>query len=262
MEQITGLAWLTGHVDDQPRIQRGPCDPNGGLHAAFGTLAGLARRDRTGTGCLVEAPMFEAALAVAAEAVLEWTAYGNRIARDGNRSPYAAPQGLYPCTGSEQWLAVSVETEQQWRALTEVIDRPDLAADPALADRAGRRAHHDRLDEAIGSWAAPMDLDKAVDVLVAAGVPAAPATDPRRASDHPQMRARGFFEDVPHPVVGTHPTSGLPWRATGVDRWIRRPAPTLGQHNTEILGGRLGCTDDELQALEADGIIGTRPHGL
>jgi crotonobetainyl-CoA:carnitine CoA-transferase CaiB-like acyl-CoA transferase len=262
MEQITGLAWLTGHVDDQPRIQRGPCDPNGGLHAAFGALAGLARRDRTGRGCLVEAPMFEAALAVAAEAVLEWTAYGNRIARDGNRSPYAAPQGLYACTGTERWLAVSVETDEQWRALTGVLDRPDLADDPALGDRLGRRAQHDRLDEAIGSWAAGLDLDKAVDVLIAAGVPAAPATDPRRASEHPQMSARGFFENVPHPVVGTHPTSGLPWRATGVDRWIRTPAPTLGQHNTDILGGRLGCTDEELSKLEADGVIGTRPHGL
>ena len=206
--------------------------------------------------------MFEAALAVAAEPVLEWTAYGNRIARDGNRSPYAAPQGLYACSGTEQWLAVSVETQEQWQALTEVLDRPDLARDPELADRAGRRAQHDRLDEVIGSWAAPLDLDKAVDVLIAAGIPAAPATDPRRSSDHPQMRARGFFEDVSHPVVGTHPTSGLPWRATGVDRWITRAAPTLGQDNQEILGGRLGCTDEELQALEADGIIGTRPPGL
>ncbi len=117
MEQITGLAWMTGHPDDQPRIQRGPCDPNGGLHAAFGALVGLARRDRTGAGCLVEAPMFEAALAVAAEPVLEWTAYGYRVARDGNRSPAFAPQGLYACAGEEQWLAVSAATDEQWRAL-------------------------------------------------------------------------------------------------------------------------------------------------
>ncbi len=76
MEQITGLAWMTGFPDDQPRIQRGPCDPNGGLHAAFAGLVALARRERTGEGALVEAPMFEAALSVAAEQVIEWTAYG------------------------------------------------------------------------------------------------------------------------------------------------------------------------------------------
>ena len=117
MEQITGLAWLTGHVDDQPRIQRGPCDPNGGLHAAFAALVGLAQRDRTGSGCLVEAPMFEAALNVAAEPVIEWSAYGNRIARYGNRGPAAAPQGLYACAGWEQWLALAVATDEQWSAL-------------------------------------------------------------------------------------------------------------------------------------------------
>ncbi len=262
MEQITGLAWLTGFADDQPRIQRGPCDPNGGLHAAFSALVGLERRDRTGVGCLVEAPMFEAALNVAAEPVLEWTAYGNRVARDGNRSPAAAPQGLYACAGTEQWLALSVANDEQWQRFCDVIGHPELAADPELADLPGRRRHHGRLDEAITSWAAPLDLAKAVDVLVAAGIPAAPATDPRRASDHPQLNARGFYESVAHPVVGTQPVAGLPWRATEVERWIRRPAPVLGEHNREVLGDRLGCSDEELKTLEAAGVIGTRPVGL
>jgi crotonobetainyl-CoA:carnitine CoA-transferase CaiB-like acyl-CoA transferase len=262
MEQITGLAWLTGFADDQPRIQRGPCDPNGGLHAAFGALVGLERRDRTGIGCLVEAPMFEAALNVAAEPVLEWTAYGNRIVRDGNRSPAAAPQGLYACAGTEQWLAVSVATDEQWQRFAGVIRHPELARDPALADLAGRRRHHDRLDDVIAAWAARLDLAKAVDELVAAGVPAAPATDPRRASDHPHLNARGFYETVAHAVVGTQPVVGPPWRATGVGRWIRRPAPILGEHNGEVLGGRLGCTDDELKRLEAEGVIGSWPAGL
>ncbi len=262
MEQITGLAWLTGFADDQPRIQRGPCDPNGGLHAAFAALVGLGRRDRTGVGCLVEAPMFEAALNVAAEPVLEWTAYGNRIARDGNRSPEAAPQGLYACAGPEQWLAISVADDDQWRRLMDVIGHPELAADSELADLPGRRRHHDRIDAAIDAWAAPLDLGKAVDALVSAGIPAAPATDPRRASDHPQLNARGFYEPVEHPVVGTQPVAGLPWRAAGVDRWIHRPAPVLGEHNAEVLGGRLGLTDDELKSLETAGVIGSWPVGL
>ncbi len=165
MEQITGLAWMTGHADDQPRIQRGPCDPNGGLHAGFAALVGFARRDGTGRGCLVEAPMFEAALNVAVEPVLEWSAYGNRVARDGNRSPEAAPQGLYACDGVERWLALSAATDEQWRALANAIGRPELAADPTLADHAGRRAAHDRIDDAIADWATGLDLDKAIDVL-------------------------------------------------------------------------------------------------
>lgn len=261
MEQITGLAWMTGHPEDQPRIQRGPCDPNGGLHAAFAAMIGLARRDRTGQGCLVEAPMFEAAINVAAEPVIEWTANGLLVGREGNRSPYAAPQNLYPCRGFENWLAVSCATDEQWVRLANAIGRDDLAADPGLATLADRRREHDRLDEVLTAWAADRELTDAVEQLVAAGVPAAIVRDNRRTAGHPQNEARGFCEMVDHPVVGTHPTPTLPFRYASVDRWVRMPAPTLGQHNAEILGGRLGHSPAELASLEEAGVIGDWPQG-
>ena len=146
MEQMTTLAWLTGHVDDQPRIQRGPCDPNGGMHAVFATLVALTRRDRTGVGAFVEAPMFEAAVAVAAEPVLEWTAYGTALDREGNRSPRAAPQNVYACAGTEQWLALSVLDDHQWAALVEVLGSPAWALDAQFADHRSRRLRMHRLD--------------------------------------------------------------------------------------------------------------------
>ena len=261
MEQVTGLAWLTGHADDQPRIQRGPCDPNGGLHAMLGALVALDRRDATGEGSSVESTMFEAALAISAELVVEWTAYGHALEREGNRSPWAAPQGLYATDRPEQWLAVSVVGDEQWRALVEVLGSPPWASDPALADHAGRRAHHDRLDERLAEWAAQVDVDDAVERLTAAGVPAAPAVDPRRTSEHPQFVARGYYETVDHPVVGPQPVTAPPFRYREVARWLRTPAPTVGQHNHEVLHD-LGLTDDEIRALERDDIVGERPLGL
>ena len=84
--------------------------------------------------------------------------------------------------------------------------------------------------------------------------------DPRTASLHPQHAARGFFEEIEHPVVGRQPIPGVPFRYASVERWLRRPAPTLGQHNRELLGGLLGLDDAELAALEAEGVIGTRPR--
>ena len=261
MEQITGLAWMTGHPEDQPRIQRGPCDPNGGLHAAFAAMIGLERRARTGAGCLIEAPMFEAALNVAAEPVIEWSANGLLVEREGNRSPYAAPQNLYPCVGVENWLAVSCATDDQWRALAHAIGRADLADDPTLATLADRRRAHDRLDDVIAAWAADREVADAVEELVAAGVPAAVVRDNRRTAGHPQNDARGFCELVEHPVVGTHPTPTVPFRYRSVDRWVRCPAPTLGQDNAAILGGRLGHSEAELAALEESGVIGNWPQG-
>lgn len=262
MEQMTGLAWLTGHVDDQPRILRGPCDPLAGTHAAFATLVALAEREVNGEGALLECAMVEGALNAAAEQIVEASAHGRVLQREGNRSPAAAPQNLYACRGDDRWLALSVATDAQWRALVDVLGHPTWAKDPTLATHAGRRAGHDRLDAEIGAWAASRELDDAVAVLVAAGVPAAPVVDPRTTHSHPQMRARGFYETMDHPVVGQHPVCTVPFRTVGQARWLRSPAPTLGQHNREILSGLLGLAEGEIETLEADGVIGSRPVGL
>jgi len=234
MEQLTGLAWLTGHADDQPRIQRGPCDPLSGMHAAWSFLVALEEREATGRGVHVECTMVEAALNAAAEAIVEFGASGRVLARMGNRSPDVAVQGLYPCAGSapgrEQWVAVS----------------------------AGRAGVPD--EDALRAWIAGQPRDAVVAALHARGIAAAPVADPRAASLCPQHAARGFFEEVEHPVVGRQPIPTVPFRYASVARWTRSPAPTLGQHNGEILGSLLGLSEAECAALERDGVIGTKPR--
>jgi len=262
MEQLSGLAWLTGHPDDQPRIQRGPCDPLAGMHAAFAFLVALAEREATGRGVHVECAMVEGALNAAAEQLVELTAYGQLLEREGNRSPAAAPQGLYACRGHDpmrnpQWLALAVASDAQWEALVAWLGAPAWARDPALVHHAGRRAAHHRIDAELAPRLAELDRDAAVEELLCAGVPAAPVADPRTASAHPRMRERGFFEELTHPVAGTHPVPGVPFRYESVRRWLRAPAPTLGQHNHELLR-EAGLSDAEIAELETDGVIGTR----
>ena len=125
--------------DDQPRIQRGPCDPNGGVHAAFAALVALEQRERTGVGSLVEVAMFDAAIGIAAEPAIEWSAYGHLVERDGNRAVWAAPQGVYPTATTDRSLALSVTTDGEWQALAAAIGRSDLAADDRRATLEGRR---------------------------------------------------------------------------------------------------------------------------
>jgi crotonobetainyl-CoA:carnitine CoA-transferase CaiB-like acyl-CoA transferase len=207
--------------------------------------------------------MVEGALNAAAEQLVEFSAYGTVLQRDGNRAPYAAPQGVYPCAGSENWLALSIATDTQWRAFAQALGSPSWATDAALATREGRRASHDKIDEEIVRWAADLDLASTVEDLVARGIPAAPVFRGSEASRHPQLAARGFFEECEHPVVGTHPMVTVPFRyATNSQPWTRSPAPVLGQHNREILSQVVGLSDSEIDALEAEEVIGTHPKGL
>ncbi|MDG2028148.1 MAG: CoA transferase [Acidimicrobiales bacterium] len=254
MEQMSGMAWLTGHPDDQPRIMRGPCDPIAGMHGAFAALLGLRTRDVTGEGVFVESPMVEAAINCSAEMIVEWTANGVALERLGNRSRFAAPQGVYPAGGTEEWLAVSVETDAQWAALASLIG---VDADSA-PDVAARVERHDAIDESIAAWVADRPVLDAAAALVAAGVPALECRNHGMLRFHPQFEARGFYEEVAHPAVGTHLMPGQPYRIRGVDRWVRTPTPTLGQHNHEVLR-ELGLDAAEIAALEAAGEIGTVP---
>jgi len=262
MEQLTGMAWITGHGEDQPRIQRGPCDPLAGMHAAFSVLMALEQRKRTGEGLHVEATMVEAALNAASEQVIEFTAYGKVLHRNGNRSPKAAPQGLYACRGEEQWLALSVATQGQWEALKRFLGNPAWTNDPSFNRLSGRLASHDLIDEKMKPFFSERELDKTIEELIAEGIPAAPVVDPSLTYLHPQLKARGFYESVAHPIVGVHPTPGLPFRYTGVDSWIHRAAPTLGEDNSEVLQGILGLSEEEIGQLAKDEIIGDRPKGL
>jgi crotonobetainyl-CoA:carnitine CoA-transferase CaiB-like acyl-CoA transferase len=261
MEQISGLAWVTGFADGPPTIPRGPCDPLAGMHAVLALLVALEHRRRTGEGQLVESTMVEAALNATADQVLEWQAYGRLLGRDGNRGPVAAPQNVYACRGEEQWLALAVATDAQWDALVDVLGAPAWATDPALASGTGRRAQHDRVDAELSRWCAPQDRDALVDRLLARGIPAAPVLHPREAAANPQLRARGFFESETHPVTGTHELPGLPMRFSELARWYGAPAPTLGQHTEEVLRELLGLGDDALAELRAERITGTRPVG-
>jgi crotonobetainyl-CoA:carnitine CoA-transferase CaiB-like acyl-CoA transferase len=263
MEQLSGMAWLTGHPDGPPMAPRGVCDPLAGAHAAFVVLAALEHRDRTGSGLLVEVPMIEVALNVTAEQMLQHQCTGELMEREGNKARHAAPQNVYACAGEEQWIALAVEDEAQWQALGHVVGQPPWCRDPRLATAPGRRRQHDLLDAELGAWCAARSSADAVAILTGAGVPAAAVVLPPEVVDNEQLRARGFFEELHHPLSGRDRYAGLPYgRPDVAERWWRTHPPLLGEHNREVLQGELGHGDDELADWEERHVIGTRPLGV
>ncbi len=262
IEDASGLTWLTGHPDLLPFEPYTVGDPNAGLHALFGLLLALQHRRRTGEGTMVEASMVDAALNVAAEQVIEHSAYGALLSRQGNRGPTAAPQNLYRVAKPDEsawddsWVAVAVATDDHWRALRVALGDPAWAAGPELETLAGRRRAQDEIDARLAEWCRDKQADEVIGRLSEAGVPVAGVTQPHDQPDLPPFRSRHFFEEVKHPVIGNSRYSTLPIRfERGPERWHTRHAPLLGEHNREILQ-HLGLTSEEIDTLEAEGVIG------
>jgi crotonobetainyl-CoA:carnitine CoA-transferase CaiB-like acyl-CoA transferase len=233
------------------------------MHATFALLAALHERTTSGRGHFIESTMVETALNITAEMTVEYAANGVVLTRDGNRGPEAAPQGLYPCQGEDQWLALAVVTSDHWRALRELLGDPAWSSDPALDCKAGRRARHDMIDQHLADWTRNRDVGDLVDLLIQARIPAAPVIDPPYVLDNPQLRARQFLETADHATVGRYSVPSLPFRfASRATPWVQQPAPTLGQHNQEVLVDLLGLSEDEYEQLKAHRVIGERPLGV
>jgi crotonobetainyl-CoA:carnitine CoA-transferase CaiB-like acyl-CoA transferase len=255
MECISGMSWVTGYPEGPPVLPRGPCDPLAGMHAALATMLALRAREADGKGRLVEATMVEAALNATAEQIIEWDSNGVVLGRQGMRG-VGAPQGVYRCSGDDEWVAIAVESDEQWRCLCRVTG---IADDPRWSDESGRRATAEEIDERISEWAAGLSKEDAAEVLVRAGVPAAAVVRGREGVRNPQLRHRKLFEVEDHPVTGAHELPSLPFRYSDVERWMSRPSPVFGQHNDEVLGEV--ASRSELDELRRIGIVGDRPAG-
>jgi crotonobetainyl-CoA:carnitine CoA-transferase CaiB-like acyl-CoA transferase len=263
MEQIAGLAWVTGAADGPPVPPRGACDPLAGVHAAFAVTAALCFADRTGTGQLVELPMIETVLNVTAIQPMEAEVFGVTLSRRGNRGHGWAVQNLYRCDGDDDWIAVTVRTDDQWHALVDVLGRPTWADDRRFDTVDGRRTHADEVDQKLQDWFAGQKLDESVNTLAAVGIPAAPVVSPSLITENDQLNDRGFLETLGHPRTGVARYPRPPFAPLdGRHTWLMRPPPTLGEHNGEVLRDMCGLTDDDLARLANAGVIGTRPKGL
>ena len=258
MEQASGMAFVTGY-DDGPPMAPGLCDPLAGVHGAFAVLAALEERQRTGRGQHVEVPMIDLAVNVSAEQILEFEAYGELMTRRGNRCPQAAPQGVYACAGTDEWLALSVTTEEQWKALCEAIGFPAWAADPEACNRcsAVRSTRSDRPSDRrmVRGSSAQRRPRRARGSRGSAGRPG--LCHRRGPSDagprllgigRPSRRRRAPLPRMAHAPLG---------QSSGLVPIIRRRCSA--QHNVEVLSGLLGLADDEIADLQASGVIGERP---
>ena len=233
IEQVSGMTAATGYPHGPPCNVQGPADPIVGVHAGVALLAALEHRRRTGEGQLIEVAQIEVGAAVTAEPVIDYSMNGVVRPREGNRRR-GVRQGVYPAAGDDAWVALTVRDDADSARLAEAMGRPDLPGD------------HDAFDEAVAAWTRNQKPADVVAALRERDIPAEEVTTAEHMYDLPGLDVRGFYEEFDHAVTGRHRYPGWPLRITpGPARHHRFGAPTLGQHNDEILGG-LGLSSDDL----------------
>jgi crotonobetainyl-CoA:carnitine CoA-transferase CaiB-like acyl-CoA transferase len=256
LEHASGLPSVTGFPHHPPTMnQTAYGDPVGGFNAAAALMVALLHQQRTGEGQNIDLSQVEAMLPLVAPELIEQSATGQTPPRIGNRHRVHVPHGCFRCAGADSWLAIAVTDDAAWRALARLLGRDDLAS----LDRDERRAREDALESLLAAWTRDRDAEETMILLQQNHIAAGVARRPFDLLTDPHLVARGFWRQVERPFIGTHYQSSPAFRE-GVDSPpLRRPAPTLGQDNEAILGGRLGLDHRELERLAGLGVIGTVP---
>ncbi|OBF62468.1 acyl-CoA hydratase [Mycobacterium sp. 852002-53434_SCH5985345] len=237
-EQTSGMSAVTGYPDGPPCNPQGPADPIVGVHAGVALLAALEHRRRTGEGQLIEIAQIEVAACVTAEPVIEYSMTGVVSPRRGDRQR-GYLQGVYPTAEDGVWVALSLPNDG--------------------------RLGHEVFDEMVAAWTRTQTASAVVEALQTQGIPAERVITGDRMYDGvligAQLDARGYYEELLHPITGPHRYPGWPFRITpGPARHHNAAPPTLGQHNGEVLAG-LGLSVAEVASLRAGRVIGERPLG-
>lgn len=249
LEQTAGLASITGYADGVPLMTNETFpDPVVGMLAVGALMAALRQRRQTGRGTLIDLARREVTTAMVPGPM-------------GNRHPHMAPQGVYPCLGEDMWVSISVANDTQRQNLCRAIGQPQLALDARYATLLARHEHANDIDAILSAWTRERDHYDVMHLLQAHGVPAGAVLKGGETITDSHLHAREFWDEVNHPESGPYQQVTTPWKLSKSPRRTTTPAPSLGAHNTYVLGDILGLSESEIAMLAKEGTIGTRPIG-
>ena len=236
-QAMSGLMSTNGPADGDPfRLPIAISDVTAGMFLAFGVLAAIEARHRTGVGQYVETSLLEAATSLAVYESAHYFATGTRPARIGQAHRGSSP---YQCFATaDGHITVGASQQKFFVQLCDIVGLPELVADPRFASVAERVAHNDVL---VAMLAGPLHRETSAHwlaALEAAGIPAGPVLHYDQVFTDPHILARDMVARTEHPVTGEFHTLGVTVKLSDTPGSVRLPAPRLGEHTAEILGTR------------------------
>jgi crotonobetainyl-CoA:carnitine CoA-transferase CaiB-like acyl-CoA transferase len=287
---LSGFQNLVGWPDRPPIGPFGPyTDYVGPRFSLIALLAALDHHRRTGEGCYIDHSQAESGINFLAPQLLDSFATGRIAERNGNRDPRMAPHGVYAGVGSREsgvgggtegrgkreegrvgdgsgdggagrnsgggWVAIAVRDDEEWKRLARLIGGEALAADARFATVERRLACADALDEIVGARTAERDAREIETLLQGHGIPAyLVQSSPEMLAD-PQLRHRGHFIELAHPLHGTTVVEASRFKLSRTPAVTDTCAPTFGRDNDRVLRDILGYDDERIAALAAAGAL-------
>ena len=258
IQGMGGLMSVTGERDD--RAGGGPqkagipiADLITGMYASVAICAALAHRAKSGQGQHLDLALLDSLVAVLANQGANYLATGTPPGRLGNDHPNIAPYQVLPT--SDGSFIVACGNDNLFGKFSQVIGRPELAADARFASNGKRVANRAELTRIISEITAKRSMRHWLDALEGAGVPCGPINNLEQVFAEPQAMARGLRMELPHPTAGKVALTRSPMRFSETPVQHEMPPPTLGQHTNEVLRELLGKSEAEVARLRSDGIV-------
>jgi benzylsuccinate CoA-transferase BbsF subunit len=253
---LAGLVDLSG-LPDRPPVGTGTHYPDhvpSPGHALVALLAALRQRTAAGRGRWIDVSQLESAANMIGPALVA-AANGRSVpTRSGNRQPAHCPSGVFPCDGDEDWIAIAARTDAEWDALVLVLDADELRGEQFETFET-RKRNEDEVERVMAVLAAQRGCRELAEALQAAGVPAYPVLSSRGVLDDDQLRARGFWRSLEHPVIGAMTAPSAPFVSNSERTGPTAAAPLLGAHTAEIAQTLLGLDEAQIASLTEDGVF-------
>jgi crotonobetainyl-CoA:carnitine CoA-transferase CaiB-like acyl-CoA transferase len=246
---------LTGEPDRDPvRSGVSLVDIITGLFAGQAVLAALYERTRSGKGQFVDVPLFDTSVNMLSHAASAYLIDGKVMGRVGNSNENAMPVGLYHATDGAFTLAMTTDRQFE-RFCGEVLERPDMAANPDFKDNASRVRNRARLDAILVEIFAQGPRAQWLERCAKAGIPAGPMRDVAEALNSPEVEGRDLITEATHTSIGRIPQVRSPMRFARTPVVDPVGAPLLGEHTETVLRDLLGYDDAAITRLREAGTI-------
>ncbi|NQU02945.1 MAG: CoA transferase [Syntrophaceae bacterium] len=253
---LSGFYNLIGYPDRDP-VGTGTNFPDhvpNPTHACVAILAALIHHKRTGEGQFIELSQFESTMNLFGAALLDYSVNRREVTCLGNRLPYAAPHGVYPCVGNDRWVCINCFREKEWMTLCDVMGKTHLVADSRFNSLTVRLKNMEELDREISEWTSSKDPFEVMKLLQSCGIPAGVVEDSKDTLERDeQLAARKHWTYLEHPEMGHSVYDAPPYKLSRTPGYLRSYAPLLGEHTRQVCLEDLEMESREYERLEREG---------